>query len=133
MSKTVPFQTMHFSISTQFSSVWPMDRTLSCTTTTGQSAPGIDGNKGVLRIPQSSSITGASASDCLVSYPGYSLEKFYPSAEKQSVYSAAPADWASPGSFGECGVITELEIELTYYKVLLQYVNHDALWTSSYN
>ena len=35
--------------------------------------PGSDGNKGVLRIPQSSSITGASPSDCLISYPGYSL------------------------------------------------------------
>ena len=34
---------------------------------------GSDGNEGVLRTPQSSSITGTSQSDCLVSYPGYSL------------------------------------------------------------
>ena len=27
-------------------------------------------NEGVLRIPQSSNITGATPSDCLVSYPG---------------------------------------------------------------
>ena len=40
------------------------------------------------------SITGASSSDCLVSYPGYSLGESYSSAEKQSAYSAAPADWA---------------------------------------
>ena len=31
---------------------------------------GCNDNEGVLRIPQSSSITGTSLSDCLVSYPG---------------------------------------------------------------
>ena len=41
---------------------------LSGTTTLGQSGPGSDGNKGILHIPQSSSITGTSPSDCLVSY-----------------------------------------------------------------
>ena len=57
--------------------------------------PGSDGNVGVLRIPQSSSIAGTSPSDCLVSYPGHSLEGgSYPPAEKQSVYSTAPVDWA---------------------------------------
>ena len=34
---------------------------------------GSDGNNGVLRIAQSSSITGTSPSDCLVSYLGHSL------------------------------------------------------------
>ena len=67
--ETVLFQTIQFSISTQFSSVWPIDRTLSSTTTLGKSGPGSDGNEQVLRIPQSSSITGTSPSDCLVSYP----------------------------------------------------------------
>ena len=38
-----------------------------------QSGPGSNGNKGVPRIPQSYSITGSLPSDCLVSYPGYSL------------------------------------------------------------
>ena len=37
-------------------------------TTPGQSGPGSDGNKRVLRIPPNSSITGSSPSDCLVSY-----------------------------------------------------------------
>ena len=60
---------------------------ISGATTPSQSGPGSDGNKGVLRIPQSSSISGTSSSDCLVSYPGHS-------AEVQSVYSTAPADWA---------------------------------------
>ena len=63
-------------------------------TTPGQGGPGSAGNEGVLRIPQSSSITGTSPSDCFVSYPGNSLRESYPSAEKQSAYSTAPADWA---------------------------------------
>ena len=67
---------------------------LSYTTTPGQSGHGSDGNEGVLRIPQSPSITGASPSDRLVSYPGHSFGESYPSADKQSVDSTAPADWA---------------------------------------
>ena len=60
--------------------------TLSSATTPGKSGPVSDGYKGVLHIPQSSIITGASQSDCLVSNPGHSLEKSKP--------SAAPADRA---------------------------------------
>ena len=56
-----------------------------------RSTPGINGNEGVLYIPQSSR-TGASPSDCLVSCPGHSLEESYLSAEMQSVYSTALAD-----------------------------------------
>ena len=70
------------------SSIWPMDRTLSGTTTLGQSGSGSDGNEGVLGI------TGASPSDCLMSYTGLSLEESYLSAEMQAVYSAVPANWA---------------------------------------
>ena len=47
-----------------------------------------------LSIPQSFSITGASPSDCLMSYPGHSLSGGYSSAEVQSLYSTALADWA---------------------------------------
>ena len=68
MSKTVPFRTIKFSISTQFSSFWPIGRTLSGVTTPGQSVPGSDVNKGILSISGSSSISGDSAADCLVSY-----------------------------------------------------------------
>ena len=39
----------------QFSSIWPIDGTLSSATTLGQSGPG---NEEVLLIPQSSSIIG---------------------------------------------------------------------------
>ena len=89
-SQTVLFQTIQFSISTQFSSIWPIDRTLSGSTTLGQIGPGSDGNEGVLCIHQSSSITGMTPSDCLVSYPEDSEEGFYPSAEVQLVYSTVP-------------------------------------------
>ena len=65
--------------------------TLSGATTPGQSGPGNDGDKGVLRIPQSSSITGTSPSNCLESYQ----DIHYLSAEKKSVYSTALDDWAS--------------------------------------
>ena len=71
--KTVLFQTIQFSISTQFNSIWPIDRTLSGATTPGLSGPGSDGNEGMLCILQSSSITGTTPSDCLVSYLGHSL------------------------------------------------------------
>ena len=46
----------------------------------------------MLHIPQSSSITGTSPSDCLVSYAGHSLRKSCLTAEVQSVYSTVPAD-----------------------------------------
>ena len=54
---------------------------LSGAITSGQSGPVSDGSEGVLHIPQSSSITEASPSDCLVSYPGHSLGESYPSVE----------------------------------------------------
>ena len=55
---------------------------------------GSDGNEGILRIPQSSSIIGTSPSDCLVSCQGLSLGESYSSAEEQLVCSIAPANWA---------------------------------------
>ena len=69
-----------------------MDRVLSGASTPGQSGPGSNGTEEVLHIPRSSSITGTSPSDCLVSYPGHSLRGGLPSAEMQSVYSTALAD-----------------------------------------
>ena len=83
--KTVSFQIIQFSISMHFSSIWAIDWTLSGTTTPGQSWPGSDGNEEVLRIPQSSMLSAISRTFVGVGYP---------SAEMQSVYSTAPADWA---------------------------------------
>ena len=82
MSKTILFLTVQFCISAQFSSICPIDRTLSGATTPGQSRPGSDGNEGLHCIPQSPTITGMSPSDCLVSYPGHFLGRgCYPSTE----------------------------------------------------
>ena len=66
-------QTIQFSISMPLVLFNPLIGSLSGATTLGQSGPGSDGNKGVLRISQSSSIAVTSPSDCLVSYPGYLL------------------------------------------------------------
>ena len=49
----------------------------------------------MLCILQSPIITGTSLLDFLLSYIGHSLGESYPSAEIQSVYSIAPADWES--------------------------------------
>ena len=76
---------------------------LSGATTLGQSGPESNGNKGVLCIPQRSSITGTLPLDCLVSYLRHSLGKSYPSAEMQLVYSAAPSNWGSNLTFEETG------------------------------
>ena len=98
MSKYVLFQTIQFSIGTLSSFIWSIDRTFSGATTPGQSEPGNDCNEEVFHIPQSCSITGTSPLDCFVSYPGHSWGESYPSAEKQSVYSTAPTDWAQKGA-----------------------------------
>ena len=55
------------------SSIWPIERTLLGAATPGQIGLGSNGNEAVLHIPQSSSITGASPSDCFVSYAGHSI------------------------------------------------------------
>ena len=47
--------------------------------------PGSDDNEGILCIPQSSSITGTSQSDYLVSHPRHSMEESYPIEKMQSV------------------------------------------------
>ena len=67
------------------SSIWPIDRTLSGAINSGQSEPGNNNNEGVFHIPQSSYIS-ASPSDCLVSYPGHSLQG--------RVLQLPPANWA---------------------------------------
>ena len=50
-------------------------------TALSQYGPGRDGNKVMLRIPQSSGITGVSTSNYFVSYPGQSLAESYFPAE----------------------------------------------------
>ena len=82
------FQTIQFSINTLFKcknqySEGSIEGTLSGATTPGQSGPRSNDNEGVLHIPQSSSLSGTSLSECLVSYPGHSSGWSYPSVEVQ--------------------------------------------------
>ena len=77
MSKTFLFQAIHFSQTVQFSINMhlvlfnPLIGPLSGATMPGLSGPGSNDNEEVLRIPQSSSITGTSTSNSLVSYLGH--------------------------------------------------------------
>ena len=80
--KTILFQTIQFSIGTEFSSISSINGTRSGATTPSQSGHGSNGNEGILRIPESSSITGLLPSISLVSYSGNSLEESYSFAEK---------------------------------------------------
>ena len=83
----------------------------SVATTPGQSRPGSDSNKGVPRIPQSSSTTGTSPSDCLLSYPRHSLVGgAYPYTEVPSMYYTAPADRAI-ADIGKIGWLMDKEID----------------------
>ena len=76
--ETVLFQTIQFSICTQVSSIWLIDRILSGDPVPGQNGPGSNSHEEVLHISHSSSITGTSPSDCLLSYPGYSFGRVLP-------------------------------------------------------
>ena len=98
--KTVLFLTIQFSISTQFSSIWPIDRTLSGATTPGHSGPGNDGKwRGTLHSPKLQHYWNLTIrlfnviSRTLVGQTG--REGSYPSAENQSVYSTAPTNWTT--------------------------------------
>ena len=124
MQKTVQFQAVQFSI-TEFSTVWPIYRTLSGATTPGLCGFKSDGNKGVLRILQSSSITGASPSDCLVSYPRHSLVESYPSAEMQSVYSAAAADRVK-ARYRKKSIFNTFSNRSQIFKLVKNYEAHDS-------
>ena len=82
-------------ISTQFSSIWPIDRNQSGASIPCQSGSGGDVNEEIPHIPQSSIITGTSPSECFGSCPAYSLARVgsYPSAKKQSVDCAIGHSW----------------------------------------
>ena len=55
--------------------IWPIHSAWPGAANMDLCEPGNESNEGVLRIPQSSSITEALSWDCLVSYPGHSLEE----------------------------------------------------------
>ena len=93
MTKTFLFQAIPFCMSTQFTSIWPIERTLLGSTSPGQCGHWCDGNQGVLSITLHSCITDASSLDRLVSIQDIRGGEFLPCEEIQSVYSITPADW----------------------------------------
>ena len=96
------------------SSIRHIDRTLPGDTTLGQGGPWSDGNKGILCMSQSSSISEASPWDCLVPYAGRSLGESYASAEVQLIYSAV---------LSQLGQILNPTICLKYIKTYFIYTN----------
>ena len=72
--------------------IWPIDKTILDATTPGQNGPGSDDHESVICISQSSSITGAFPSDCLMSYPGHSFGGVLPCCRDVVgiFYSSAP-------------------------------------------
>ena len=100
MSKTVIFQTIQFNISTQFSSIWPIDKTLSGATTPGQSGYGSDDNEAILRIPQITIRLFSVVSKTLV-------------GETLPLFRVAVSVFYSPSQRGNIsGDITSLTVEL---------------------
>ena len=84
---------------------------LSGATTPGQSGLGSNGNKGVLLIPQSPSITGFSPSDCLVSYRGHSLNGVTPLQRWSRLGLRNIVD-----NMIECYILqSEFELQSSYY------------------
>ena len=87
-------------------------------------------------LPQSSSITGTSPSDFLVSYSGHSFAGSDLSAEVQSVYSTASVNratdsWVNKGfiTFPKSisltvNVIVRLEFQLPHFDVAPQHASH---------
>ena len=77
------------------SSIWPLNRTLSSSTTPDLSEPRIHGNVGVFPIPQSSSITGASLSDCLTLYVRIIVGGVLPLGKEavNEFYNPSQLDW----------------------------------------
>ena len=99
---TIQFNASHlFAHSLSVEQFYLTHTILSGATTPGWSGPGSNGNEGALHIPQSSK-TGASPSDCLMSYPGHLLgwvDVLLLSRDAVSVFysSSLPDSW-----FGFC-------------------------------
>ena len=83
----------------------------------------MDGNEGELHIPQSFRITGTSPSDCLVSYPGHSLqgweEGILPLCREAVGVSYSPSWLSNKSVYGILNLLgaksrTKLAVESTF-------------------
>ena len=86
--ETVQFQTIHFSLSMQFNSIWliqmlPLRARVDLGAMTIKEYPA---------LPKASALLEPHHQIVLVSYPGHLLVGYYPSAEKLLEYYTAPAD-----------------------------------------
>ena len=106
----------------------PTDRIQSGATTPGKSGPGSDCNKGIHRI------TGASPSDCLVSYPWHTLGESYPCWEIQSEYSAASADrvnFQTDFIFAVIFLKSDVDIIIQIFIICFNYIIDKILWMAT--
>ena len=117
------FQTIHFS-----SSIWPIYRTLSGATTQGQSGPYSHGNEGLLCTLQSSRHTGASPSDCLVSYPGYLL--WWGSLTPQQRCSQCILQSQLTGRGTSLRQLVKILVWLLFSSFIIHYSNLPFPWTT---
>ena len=106
-------------------SIWPIDRTLSDTTSPGQSGPGSDGNKHSPTLHHYWNLTMRLFG---VIYRTIVVLGSYPSAEMQSVYSTAPADWATRRSLGES--YPSAETQSVYSTALADWATRPSLGES---
>ena len=90
IQKTVLFQTTQFNISTHFSSIWPIDRTVWCY----HFGTYWIAMKRYFAFPKAPSLLEPHHQIVYCHISGHSFGKFYPSEEKQLMYSIAPTDWA---------------------------------------
>ena len=74
--------------------MWPIEGSLTGTTTLCQSGTGSNGNDGVLYIPQSSRTGAHIQMQFKIIFRTLVARKSYPSTEMESVYSKAPTDWS---------------------------------------
>ena len=93
-------------MSMQFSSIWPIDRTLSGATTQGQSGPGSNGNEEVLCIPL---LLGPHPQIVLCHIQYTCWEGHNPSAEVQSVDSTQP---------DQTGQYIELNVKTVLFQII---------------
>ena len=118
-------------------SIWPIDRTLSGATTLDQNGPGSDGNEEVLCIPQTFSITGASASDGLVSCPGHLFGEEVLPVCRDAVGVFYSPSWLGYDGRRDKGVYTfptsislkgnltvKLEFKLAYFNAAIPHFSH---------
>ena len=106
-----------------------MDRALSGAAILGRSGPGSNDIEGVLRIPQSSNITGISPSDCLVSYLGHSWGRGLTSLQRCSQCIQQPQP---TGQIYMCVLVYKYMYVCVYVYIYIYIYIHTQTHTHTY-